>query len=155
MPDSPDLFEGICPEAKALLERKNVCPTMLHVLTRMTFVRQAEAARLMVAANCYEAPYAKALIGASDRSQINTAPGCPRNPMSPGTRERVNQEITELANQLNELSVVNGSDLLILFVFRRYAATILGNPRIGRYLERAWPAILEDLTALVHAKERL
>jgi hypothetical protein len=145
------LFDGIDQEARRLLESKNVSRTMLDVLSRMNPVRQAEAARLMVAANCYDAPYAKALIGATDRTLIRCAKARPRVRMTPRKSKAVNEEITKLAEKLKKSSSITGSDLLTLLVARRYAESLLENRRIRKYLEKQWPAACKSLTDLTNS----
>jgi hypothetical protein len=147
-PTSAGLFDGIDQEARRLLESKNVSRTMLNVLSRMIPVRQAEAARLMVAANCYDAPYVKALIGATDRTLIRCPKARPRVRMTPRRSKAVNEEITSLAEKLKKSSSIAGSDLLTLLVARRYAESLLENRRIRKYLETQWPAACKDLTDL-------
>lgn len=141
--------EGVAPEAWSLLESRGVSPTALHILARMTPLRQAEAARLMVAVGCYSAPYAKALMGGTYRSSVNGPRSCAKIPMGRRKRKAANQEITEIADQLNLLDGLSGADLLTLLVSCRYADRLLANARVKRYLENKWPAVCGDLSELV------
>jgi hypothetical protein len=142
-------FAGIASEAKNLLESRNVSSKALGILARMNPVRQAEVARLMVAADCYSAPYAKALIGGTDRSLINGPRAKAKVPMTPQKRKAASLEITALADQLNKLSGLGGSDLITLFISGKYAERLLANQRIRKYLAKKWPEIWRDLEDLI------
>jgi hypothetical protein len=146
-------FEGIGYDADSLLRSKNVSSKALDILDRMNPVRQAEVARLMVAVDCYSAPYAKALISATARSQVNCPRAFPRIPMNSREAGAANREITAIADQLTRLSGINGSDLITLLVSCRYAERLLANQRIRRYLEKKWSAVCKDLGVLAHAAQ--
>ena len=142
-------FDGVGLEAQSLLRAKNISSKALGIVARMNPARQAEVARLMIAADCFSAPYLRALIGATERSLVVGARECPRIPMRSRQRKEANQEIRVLSDQLARLSILNGSDVVALLVSCRYAERLLTNQRIRRYLERKWPAICEDLEDLV------
>jgi hypothetical protein len=144
------VWDGIVAEARSLLESKRVCATTLQVIARMNPIRQAEAARLMVAAGCYSKPYARALMGATDRSMVIGPRAYAQVLLPSKKRKAANQEITELAEQLDRLSTLSGSDLIGLHVSCRYAESLLANQRIRRYLEKKWPVICEDLVDLLN-----
>jgi hypothetical protein len=60
-------------------------------------------------------------------------------------KEIANKEIGETAGQLKELSGLNGTDLIVLFVSARYTQRLLNNARVRRYLKKRWPEILKEL----------
>jgi hypothetical protein len=142
-------FTGIGSEAKNLLASRNVSSKALSILARMNPVRQAEVARLMVAADCYSAPYAKALIGGTDRSLINGPRARAKVPMQAQKRKAASQEITALADQLNKLSDLDGSDLITVLVACKYVERLLANQRIRKYLGKKCPKICKDLEDLI------
>lgn len=136
--------------ARSLLESKNVGANTWLMLSRMTPLRQTEAARLMVAVGCYSAIYARALVSASYLSSAEGSRSCARISMHPRKRRAADREITELAGQLNSLSGLDGSDLLALRICRQYARQLLANTLIKRYLGKRWPGICDDLAELAH-----
>ena len=148
-------FEGIAAEAVLLLQSKSVSSRMLSVLARMSPSRQAEVARLMVAAGCYDALYARALISATGRSLLSGTRAHAKVAMSSRNRRAAGQEIGALAGRLNQLSGIGGADLLTLMASRRYTERLLKNNRIRKYLEKNWPEICKDLADLVRAPMEL
>jgi hypothetical protein len=149
-PRSRVVWDGIVPEARSLLQSKSICSKALNIISRMNPIRQAEVARLMVAAACYSTPYARALIGAADLSNLNGVKARAKVPMPAEQGKAINLEITLLAIQLNQLSKLKGLDLITLQISRRYTERLLSNQRIRKYLERKWPAIYTDLADLVY-----
>lgn len=133
-------------DAKSLLESKPVSPKAWSFIARMNPTRQIEAARLMIASGCYNAPYARALISVTDASLIKDR-GRPRLLMESPSRKNANQEITDLADKLKSVSGVTGTDLLIVLIARGYIQRLLGNLPITKYLRRHWADVHDDLEA--------
>lgn len=142
--------EQLCAEARAVLGSRDISQRALRGLGRMAPARQTEAARLMVAAGCYSAPYTRALVAASYRPSVSGPRNDARIPMHPRKRAGANREISYLAAQLEKLSGLGGADLITLAVSSQYAGRLLANIRVRKYLEKKWPATLKSIEGLVN-----
>ena len=65
-----DLLRGISPEAVKLLKDRRICPRAINEIRKMKPLRQIEVAELMIAANNFTVPYAKALLAATTENQL-------------------------------------------------------------------------------------
>jgi hypothetical protein len=144
-------FDCIAPDAKALLETKDISAKALCELSRMTPKRQAEAARLMVASGCYSTPYVKSLIGGTEGRLMPNPRSRPRMPMKAPTRKAASDEITMIAGQLQNLNNLTGAKMLALLLYCRYAQRLLGNKSVRRYMERTYPQVCEQLQKAVQS----
>src|ERR1700676_5139234 len=65
-----DLLEGICKEAVETLKTRYVSSAVFSILRKMKPMRQIEVAELLVAANNFAFPYAKALLAATPEEML-------------------------------------------------------------------------------------
>jgi len=142
-------FHGLTPAARDLLQSKSISAKAVAILVRMKPSRQTEAARLMVAAACYSAPYARALISATERSLVISSRAGAKVLMEPRRRRAAGREIVDLAGKLHDLSGFSGSDLITLQVARLYFVRLLQNKRVSRYLQKKWPQVFSNLEELI------
>jgi hypothetical protein len=139
-------------DADRLLRSITLSPTTRYELARMITSRQEEFARLMIASGCFISPYVRALVGASDKALLANPKGRPRRlVMKSPQRDTASKEISELARQLNELSGLSGTDLIVLFVSTRYAQRLLSNRRVKAYLTKRWPEVANGLVDTVRS----
>jgi hypothetical protein len=134
-PGSDSRFDHVAAGTRDLLQPTKVSVKALKELARMTPRRQMQAARIMVASGCFTVAFVNALVCATDYSMLALPRSHPRLPVDPAERKAASEEITLLANRLQELGSVTGSDLLVLLAGCTYASRLLTNRRIRKYLE--------------------
>ena len=121
-------------------------PTARYELGRMSPERQGEAALLMLASGHFGSPYIRALVAASDPSQLADIKRQPRRAiLRPRQRDSANREISGLAARLNRLRGLKSADLLALFVSAQYTQRLLSNPRVGAYIKKKHPVMAREL----------
>lgn len=149
-----NLADGICPEVLELLEDKHCPLNTFRCLRKMKPIRQIEVTQLMLAANNFSVPYAKALLAATPKRQLIDA----EKPKAPKalSAEQIAQMEAEMASLQNEMKLIEdsyGPDHLNLTIARGYVASLLRNPRIVDYLERRHGDILGELRRIVETEE--
>ncbi len=138
-----NLLEGICAEAVELLKEKMVAAEVFSLLRKMKPYRQIEAATLMNDASLYTVAYAKAILGATPQEQL-LDPATPKKIKGLDAEQMARME-TEMAALHSEYHLIEesfGKDMLTLTLARNYLITLLGNPKISRYLVQQHPEIL-------------
>lgn len=149
-----NLADGICAEVLELLEDKHCPLNTFRCLKKTKPIRQIEMAQLMLAANNFSVPYARALLAATPKRQLVDA----EKPKAPKalSAEQIAQMEAEMANLQNEMKLIEdsyGPDHLNLTIARGYVASLLRNPRIVDYLERRHGDILGELRRIVVTEE--
>jgi len=141
-----ELLVGICAEATDLLKDKLITAGCFAVLRKMTALRQIEAAELMCTISNYSVALAKTVLAASTPDQL-AKPGTRKAPraISPDQLAQLEQEMTNTQAGLAALKDTYGSERLELQVACRYLNTILGNPRLRKYLTKQHPDLLREL----------
>ena len=91
-----NLLVGLHTEVADLLKDKHMSPKTLHLLRRVSGVRQIEIAELMVAANNYTTSYAEALVLATPKDQLSHS-------NKPRKRKAVSPENLALLKQETQL----------------------------------------------------
>jgi hypothetical protein len=149
------LLEGICSEAADLLKDKMVAAATFPILKRMKAFRQIEAVTLMNDAGVYSTSYAKALLAATPKDQLND----PEKPkkikgLDEDQMARMESEMASLQREYRLIEENYGTDVLNLTLAKGYLGTLLGNARIVRYLAQNDAEILAqfqkitDMTSL-------
>ena len=147
------LLDGICPEAAELLKDRHVAHNTFGVLKRMASVRQIEAAELMVAMNKYSMSYARSLLAATPQSLLadpyksKAVRGLTKDQMALMERESSNLE-----REFKMAEQSYGADHLDLVLARGYLGSLLGNPRVARYLRQYQPEILAQFQRIAEAE---
>ena len=143
------LLDGICPEAAAMLKEKRVTGRALAVLRKMKPIRQIEAAELMIASNSFSTTFAKALLLAT-KPEYLCEPLKPEPKVDAAAREALMEEETSgLLRDLKAVEESYGIDILNLVVSCRYAAGLLKNGAVKRYLAKEHLDLLRELEQLV------
>ena len=153
-----DLLNGICPEAADLLKDKIVPITTFSILKRMKPLRQIEVTTLMNDAGVYSRTYARALLAATPKDQLDD----PEKPkkiagLDEEQMARMESEMESLQREYRLIEENYGKDVLNLTLTKGYLGSLLGNARVVRYLAQHHPDILTqfhkiaDITSL--AKE--
>jgi hypothetical protein len=141
-----ELLVGICEEAADLLKDKPIKMGCFTVLRKMTALRQIEAAELMSTISNYSVALAKTVLAASSPDQL-AKPGTRKAPkvLSPDQLAQLEQEMTNTQAGLAALKDTYGANRLELQVACRYLTTILGNPRLRKYLTKQHADLLPEL----------
>ncbi len=141
-----ELLVGICAEAADLLKDKPVTSGCFAIFRKMTALRQIEAAELMATISNYSAVLAKTILAASTPDQL-VKPGTRKAPkaMTPEQIAHLEQEMTNSQAGLAALKDSYGAERLELQVACRYLNTILGNPRLRKYLTKQHSDLLKEL----------
>ena len=145
-----DMLNGVCPEAIQVLVDKPVTPQVFSILRKMKAIRQIEAAEHMVAGGTYTIPFAKALLAVTKPEMLEEVPSSRQlEATSMAARSMLKEENDFLLRDLKSVEESYGTDVLTLTVSVSYLERLLGNPKIGRYLERYHLDILETLQKIV------
>jgi ParB-like chromosome segregation protein Spo0J len=146
------LLDGVCPEVAGMLNDRSVDTTVFTLLRKMKPMRQIEAVELMSAMNNFTARYAHALLAATRQEDL-AQPDRPKK-ISGLTAEqmaRMEREMDGLQREFKTVAASYGDTVLNLVVASGYLSSLIGNPRVSRYLERHHPEILTEFTAIVAA----
>lgn len=146
------LLDGICPEAVELLKDKSINPVTFDTLRKMKPLRQISVADLMITANNFSASYAKALLIATQPSDLVRPDKTKKvNGLSPEQIAKMERELEALQQDFKNVESTYGDDVLHLVIAAAYLAKLLGNPEIERFLRRKHPEILQEFRAIIAA----
>jgi hypothetical protein len=147
-----NLLDNICPEVVELLKDKHFSPNAIRVLKKMKPMRQIEVAELMIAANNYTIPYAKALLAATPQFQLveNQKPKKVKN-LSPEEMARMEKETEILAKDFKVIKDSYGKDTLNLVLACGYLSKLLDNSQIVQYLSKHYLDILSEFQQIIEA----
>ena len=144
------LLDGICPEVAELLKDKHCPLNTFHALRKMKAMRQVEAVELMIAMNNYTVPYAEALLAATSTADlVSPAKKKEIKGLSAEQVERMQSEMASLQRKVKLIEGSYGPDQLKLVVACRYIETLLGNPKLARYLTQHHQDILKEFQQIV------
>lgn len=140
-----NLLDGICQDAADMLKDKMVASATFPVLKRMKPYRQIEAVQLMNDAGTYSASYARALLAATPKEQLNQ-PEKPKNirGLNEDQMARMESEMASLQREYRLIEENYGTDVLNLTLTKGYLGTLLGNARVVRYLAQNHADILRE-----------
>lgn len=144
------LLDGICPEARGLLEDRQFSTELSRVIRKMKPTRQVECLELMVSANNLSVPYGEALLAATPVELL--VEGKKPRKLSGVTKEqmaRMEREMGSLQSQFRLVEQTYGQDVLTLVIVRGYLVKLLGNEAITRLIRAKAPEILEQFEAIV------
>jgi ParB-like chromosome segregation protein Spo0J len=146
------LLDGVCSEVAEMLKDKSVDTEVFSLLRKMKPLRQIEAVELMAAMNNYTARYAHALLAATRREDL-AQPDRPKNirGLTAEQMARMEREMDGLQREFKSVAASYGDTVLNLVVASGYLSSLIGNPRVSRFLERHHPEILTEFRAIVAA----
>ena len=146
------LLDGVCPEVAEMLKDKSLDTEVFSLLRKMKPLRQIEAVELMSAMNNFTARYAQALLAATRREDL-AQPDRPKNigGLSAEQMARMEREMDGLQREFKAVTASYGDTVLNLVVASGYLSSLMGNPRVSRYLERHHPEILAEFKVIVAA----
>lgn len=144
------MLRGICPQVVESLRDKSVNPVTFDSLRKMKPSRQIEAAELMVAGSNYSSAYSRALLAATkDEDRMKPAkPLCPRV-VTLADLSLLERELHRVQQNLREIDVSYGRDMLDLAISARYVSRLLESQSIASYLEDNHPEIASEFRAVV------
>jgi ParB-like chromosome segregation protein Spo0J len=142
------LLDGVCPEVAEMLKDKSI-DTDVFTLRKMKPLRQIEAVELMLAMNNHSARYAHALLAATRREDLVQPKKI--HGLSAEQIARMEHEMDGLQQEFKAVSASYGDTVLNLVVASGYLSSLLGNARVSGYLERHYPEILTEFSAIVSA----
>jgi len=139
------LLEGICPEARSLLEDRRFSTEFSRVIRQMKPTRQVECVELMVSADNLTVPYAEALLAATSPELLIEGKK-PRKVSGVTTEQmaRMEREMGSLQSQYRLVEQSFGQDVLTLVLIRGYLAKLIANAEIAKFLSQRSPEILEQ-----------
>lgn len=145
-----NLLDGICPEAAEVLKDKMVATGVFPLLKKMLPFRQIEAAMLMRDARTYSLPYAQALLAATKQEHLVSSAKPKRIKGIPDEQMAgMENEMESLQKDYVVIEEKYGQDQLDLQIAKAYLATLLKNARVGRYLAKNYPEILDGFQRIV------
>ena len=115
-------------------------------------LRQIEAVELMSAMNNFTARYAQALLAATRQEDL-AQPDRPKKirGLTAEQMARMEREMDGLQREFKAVTASYGDTVLNLVVASGYLSSLMGNPRVSRYLERHHPEILAEFKVIVAA----
>lgn len=146
------LLDGIAPEVVELLKDRLVGQAVFGHLRKMKFMRQIEAAEMMIAANRFTGPYAEMILATTRPELLLEAKKIRRSEdIRPEDIARMEREMEKLHQdyQLAEDDV--GETMLTLVVAKGYVTRLLRNTAIAGYLRRHHRDILDGMTGVMDA----
>jgi len=144
------LLDGICEEVVEILKDRNFSTEVSPALRRMKPMRQVECAELMVAANSVTASYARALLAATPPELLVAGKKSLRQAML--SQEQIARMENEMSNLLTQYKIAeqsHGEDMLNLMLARGYIVKMMDNSRVMRYMQGAFPEILEEFSKII------
>jgi ParB-like chromosome segregation protein Spo0J len=147
-----NLLNGIDGEVVDLLEDKQISPSALRVLSRVTPERQIEMCELMIAAHNYTVPFAEAMLAATPSSQLKE----PRKKkkmegLSPEELARMEKETEGLVNDIKLVKESYGKDMLNLVLACGYLSRMLENGKVVQFLSSHYPDFLSQFQKIIEA----
>jgi ParB-like chromosome segregation protein Spo0J len=147
--DTLNLLTGIHPEAIEIMKDKQITPSAIRWLKKVTALRQIEMAELMVSANIFTRGYAEALVMGTPKEQL-------LNPDKPKTAKGLSAE--ELARMEHEMRAVEpnfkaveqsyGENVLNLTLARSYIKKLLQNAKVVRFLSAKHAEVFTEFEAV-------
>ena len=147
-----DLLKGICPEISELFKDRHISPRAFAELRKMKPMRQIEVAELMIAANNFTVPYAKALLAATPKDQLVDQHKQKKiSGLSSEDLARMEKETELLERDFMIIKESYGEDTLNLVLSTAYLSKILNNARMVRFLLKNYPDILSEFQRIIEA----
>jgi hypothetical protein len=146
------LLKGISAEAIHLLKDKPVSPVVFDTLRKMKPVRQNECCRLMTSGSIYSVSYARALLAATEDSDLvwpRRRP--PPSIVTPAGLALMERELRSTQENFRAVEARYGNDMVGLTIALRYVANLLERPKIVHFLEENHPEILTELRTILSA----
>jgi hypothetical protein len=144
-----DLLNGICKEASEILKNRHVTLGVFGLLRKMKPMRQIEVAELLVATGNFSVPYTKALFAATQPEMlVDPDKHKSLKTLTPEQIAKMETEMEVLQRDLKLIEENHGNQVLNLVLARGYVTTLLGNPRVTRYLDQHHPGILQALQTI-------
>jgi len=145
-----DLLKGISSETVDLLKDRRISPKAINELRKMKPMRQIEVAELMIAANNFTVPYAKALLVATTKDQLVIR----KKPQKMGGLSgddiaRMEQEAEKLERDFMIIKDSYGQNVLNLVLTAGYLSKLLNNARMVRFLSKNYSGILAEFQKIV------
>jgi ParB-like chromosome segregation protein Spo0J len=145
-----DMLAGICPEVVEILRNNHVTADAFAVLKKMKPIRQIEAAEHMVASATYSVVFARALLEVTRPELLLEQPSARKIDLdSAGATALLEHEADILIQDLKNLEVSYGTDILTLSIMLGYIERLLGNNHVERHLMKFHSAILTSLRTLL------
>ena len=144
------LLDCICPEVAELLKDKHRPLNAFHALRKIKAMRLVEAVELMIAMNNDTVPYAEALLAATSGPDLVSL--AKKKEITGLCAEQVERMQGEMASLRQKVKLIEGSygpDQLKLVVACHYIETLLGNPKLSRYLTQNHRDILKEFQQIV------
>ena len=146
------LLNGIDGEAVELLKDKQISPSALRVLSRVTPERQTEMCELMIAAHNYTVPFTRALLAATPESQLKDPQKKKKmEGLCPDELARMEKETEGLVNDIKLVKESYGKDMLNLVLACGYLSRMLENGKVVQFLSSHYPDILSEFQKIIEA----
>ena len=147
-----DLLNGISQETVKLLKDRRICPRAISEIRKMKPLRQMEVAELMIAANNFTIPYAKALLAATRENQLIMPKKTHKMAgLSSDDLARMEQEAEKLERDFITIKDSYGENALNLVLATGHVSKLLDNARMVRFLSNHYSGILSEFQKIVEA----
>lgn len=145
-----DLLKGISSETVTLLKNRPISPKAINELRKMKPLRQIEVAELMIAANNFTVPYAKALLVATNENQLVMLKKPQKvKGLSSDDIARMEQEADKLDKDFMIIKDSYGQNVLNLVLTTGYLSKLLNNATVVRFLSKNYSEILSEFQKII------
>ncbi|WP_265313794.1 plasmid partitioning protein RepB C-terminal domain-containing protein [Sphingomonas lycopersici] len=146
------LLSGIAPEVAELLQDRNINTVTFDILRKMKFLRQVEAAELMISVNNFSLSYAKAILAATKQSDL-AKPDQPKKILGMTSEQmaKMERELDKLNRDFKAVEDTYGDDVLHLVMASRYLSRLVENENVHEYLDKRHPEMLVEFQTIIGA----
>jgi len=146
------LLNNITQEAQTLLKDKPITANAIRILKKVIPIRQIEMAELMIAANNFTLPYAKALYAATPQNKLLKQENAKKvEGISAEDMARMEREMENLKQDFNVFEESYGRNVLNLVLANGYLSKLLDNARVVRFLSQHYHEILSEFQNIIES----
>ena len=147
------LLDGINDEAAHLLRDKNVSPKTIHLLKKVTGLRQIEIAEFMVNANNYGVGYAEAMVYSTKLDQlVNPKEPKKKTGLTPEEEAKMEREMESLEKDFKAVEATYTENMMNLTLARTYIKNLLKNAQVVRFLSTNYSEFLAEFETIAAAE---
>ena len=147
-----ELLDNISREAQVLLKDKPIAAAAIRLLKKVIPMRQIEIAELMIAANNYTLPYAKALYAATPQNRLIKQDNPKRvKGISAEDMAKMEKEMDNIKQDFEAFEESYGRNVLNLVLANGYLSKLLNNARVVRFLSQHYQEFLLEFQNIIEA----
>ncbi|MEO5349448.1 MAG: ParB N-terminal domain-containing protein [Magnetococcus sp. YQC-3] len=141
--DKRNLLKGICEEVVDLLKSRDVPGAAFVILRKMKPMRQIQVAELMISANNFSIPYAKAMLALTPSEQLlDWQPTLfKEESLTPEQTVSIERELAQLESEFKMAEQNLGDEVLSMVVYSGYLSKLIKNTEVSDFLSSRYQEI--------------